>query len=193
MDFDGELHASGGMNMPKYPDEMQGPVVKAAKMALDTGNVNYILIWLPEESENTLKNLLEKTCCKRSSRMNMQKQAYDWYFATVNRFFNTGRLRDDLTIYFGGFTEKPLDLKIHNATESGNFEEIREIIPITHQAEAKQRFLHVMNMRNHSVNNIAAGRAYVSAFIDFNWYVYDLASGLLRKEERSKKLKEWYK
>jgi cell division inhibitor SulA len=47
------------MNMPKYPDEMQGLVVKAAKMALETGNVNYVLIWLPEESENTIKNLLQ--------------------------------------------------------------------------------------------------------------------------------------
>jgi hypothetical protein len=172
------------MNMQKYPDVMQGPVVKAAKMALETGNVNYILIWLPEESENTLKNLLEKTCCKRSSRMNMQNQAYDWYFATVNRFFSASRLRDYLTVQFGGLPEKPLVLKVDKAIESGNFEEIRDIIPVSHEADAKQRFLHVMNMRNYPVNNIAAGRAYVSAFIDFNWYVYDLVSGLLRKEER---------
>ena len=184
MEFDREICTGGGMNMPKYPDEMQGPVVKAAKMALETGNANYILIWLPEESENTLKNLVEKTCCVRSSRMNMKNQAYDWYFEMVNRFFNTGRPRDDLTIHFAGFTEKPLDLKVHNATESGNFEEIREIIPSTHEAEAKQRFLHVMNMKNYPVNNIAAGRAYVSAFFDFNQYIHDLSSGIISKEDR---------
>lgn len=169
--------------MQKYPDVIQGPVVKAAKMALETGNVNYILIWLPEESENTLKNLLEKTCCKRSSRMNMQNQAYDWYFATVNRFFSTSRSYDYLKTQFGGLAEKPLVLKVDTAIESGNFEEIRDIIPITHEADAKQRFLHVMNMRNYPVNDIAAGRAYVSAFFDFNRYVHDLSSGSISRKD----------
>jgi hypothetical protein len=28
-------------------------VMRAAKMARETGNANYILIWVPEESENT--------------------------------------------------------------------------------------------------------------------------------------------
>jgi hypothetical protein len=163
------------MNMPKYPDEMQGLVVKAAKMALETGNVNYVLIWLPEESENTIKNLLEKTSCKRSSRMNMQNQAYDWYFATVNRFFSASKSYDYLTTQFGGLAEKPLVLKVDKAIESGNFEEIRDIIPVTHEADAKQRFLLVMNMRNYPVNNIQSGRAYVSAFFDFARYVHNLS------------------
>ena len=184
MESDREMCTGGGMNMPKYPDEMQEPVEKAAKMALETGNVNYILIWLPEESENTLKNLLEKTRCVRSSRMNMQNQVYDWYFATVNRFFNANRYPDYLTTQFGGLAEKPLVLKVDKAIESGDFEEIRDIIPVTHEADAKQRFQHIMDMRNYPVNNIAAGRAYVSAFFDFNRYVHDLSSGILIKEDR---------
>jgi hypothetical protein len=161
---------------------MQGPVVKAAKMALETGNANYILIWLPEESENTLKNLVEKTCCTRISLMNTQKQAYNWYFETVNRFYLSIKSSDCQTTQSQGLTGN-LFLKIDRAIESGNFEEIREIIPITHEAEAKQRFLHVMNMRNYSVNNIAAGRAYVSAFFDFNQYTHDLSSGIISKED----------
>jgi cell division inhibitor SulA len=36
--------------------------MSAAKRALETGKAHYILIWIPEESENTLKNLLEKVC-----------------------------------------------------------------------------------------------------------------------------------
>ena len=169
--------------MQKYPDVMQGPVVKAAKMSLETGNVNYVLIWLPEESENSIKNLLEKTCCKHSSKMNMQNQAYDWYFATVNRFFSASRSRDYLTVQFGGLSEKPLVLKVDKAIESGNFEEIRDIIPVSHEADAKQRFQHIMNMRNYPVNNIQSGRAYVSAFFDFARYVHNLSSSLPGKYE----------
>ena len=47
-------------------NQNDGPLTKAAKAALETGNANHILIWIPEESENTLKNLLERACCARS-------------------------------------------------------------------------------------------------------------------------------
>jgi hypothetical protein len=169
--------------MQKYPDVRQGPVFKAAKMSLETGNANYILIWLPEESENTLKNLLEKTCCERTSRMNMQKQAYDWYFETVNRFYLSSRSPDYNTTQSRGLAGN-LFLKIDRAIESGNFEEIRDIIPVTHEADAKQRFHNIIKMRDFSVNNLAAGRSYVSAFFDFNQYVQDLSSGSISRKDR---------
>ena len=34
-----------------------GPAIRAAMKALETGNVNYVLIWIPEDSEKKLKNL----------------------------------------------------------------------------------------------------------------------------------------
>ena len=183
MEFDRIMSTSGGMYMLKYPDEMQEPVFKAAKMSLETGNVNYILIWLPEESENSLKNLLEKTCCIRSSRTSMQKQAYDWYFETVNRFYLSRISPDHHTTQSPDLAGK-LVLKIDRAIESGNFEEIQDIIPATHEADAKQRFQHLIKMRDFSVNNIAAGRLYVSAFFDFNRYVHDLSSGSISRKDR---------
>src|SRR5512137_2844109 len=181
MEFDREICTSGGMNMLKYPDEMHEPVFKAAKMSLETGNVNHILIWLPVESENSLKNLLEKTCCIRSSRMNMQKQAYDWYFETVNRFYRSSSPPDHHRTQSPDLSGK-LVLKIDRAIESGNFEEIQDIIPVTHEADAKQRFQHLIKMRDFSVNNIAAGRLYVSAFFDFHHYVHDLSSGNISRK-----------
>jgi hypothetical protein len=38
-----------------HHNERNGPVMKAAQMALATGNTNYVLIRVPEESENILK------------------------------------------------------------------------------------------------------------------------------------------
>jgi len=39
--------------MPPHCDTRDGPVVKAAIKALETENLNYVLIWVPKESENT--------------------------------------------------------------------------------------------------------------------------------------------
>jgi hypothetical protein len=183
MDFDGKLHVRGGMNMLKYPDEIPGPVLKAAKIALETGNVNYILIWVPENSENTVKNLLENTCCIRSSKTHLSQLAYDWYFEMVNRFYQSSKSPDYDTNQFQSSAGK-LFLKIENAIESGNFEEIRDMIPVSHEADAQQRFLQVMNLRDYPVNNITAGRSYVSAFFDFNRYVHNLSSGVISRKDQ---------
>ena len=37
--------------MPPHGDSMDGPVVKAAKRALELGNVNLILPYVPKEGE----------------------------------------------------------------------------------------------------------------------------------------------
>ncbi len=46
--------------MPPHCDTMDGPVVKASKIALETGNVNLILPWLPEKGEDELKKAIEQ-------------------------------------------------------------------------------------------------------------------------------------
>ena len=168
-----------------HPHSRNGPLMKAAQMALVTGNVNYVLLWVPEESENTLKNLLEKTCCERSARKNMQNRAIDWYFDTVNQFHsaNKGALYPYLKP--GGRDESLIAVKVERAIESGNFEEIIEIIPDTHAADVRERFHHVMDKSNFDRNNIAAGRAYVSAFIDFLTYVYTIRTCIPGEENYS--------
>ena len=148
--------------------------MKAAQMALVTGNVNYVLIWVPEESENTLKNLLEKTCCERSARKNMQNRAIDWYFDTVSRFYSANKVALYTCLKHGGLDESLIAVKVERAIETGNFEEIIGIIPDTHAADVRERFHHVMDKSNFDRNNIAAGRAYVSTFIDFLTYVHTL-------------------
>ncbi len=54
----GELRWS---KMPPHCDTLDGPVVKAAKRALETGNVNLILLWVPKSAEEELRKAFEKT------------------------------------------------------------------------------------------------------------------------------------
>ena len=39
-------------------DSMEGPVVKASQKALETGNINYVLVWVRAEDENEIKAIL---------------------------------------------------------------------------------------------------------------------------------------
>lgn len=40
---------------------MDGPVVKAARKALETNNVNLVLVWVQKEHEDEIKNSFQKT------------------------------------------------------------------------------------------------------------------------------------
>jgi hypothetical protein len=42
--------------MPPHCDTMDGPVVKAAKLAMEKGNVNLILSWLPKKGDEFCKH-----------------------------------------------------------------------------------------------------------------------------------------
>ena len=149
--------------MEFYPNAGNGLIIKAAQMALVTGNANYILIWVPEESENTLKNLLEKTCCEHSARKNMQNRAIDWYFDTVCLYYSANKGALYTCLKPGGLDESLIAVKVERTIETGNLEEIIGVIPNTHVADVKERFHHVMDKKNYDVNNSAAGRAYVSS------------------------------
>jgi hypothetical protein len=154
-----------------------GPVMSAAKKALETGNAHHILIWIPEESENTLKNLLERACCARTIRKDAHDRTADWYFETVNRLHAACHGPRNLSISTKTPEEKAIILLVEGACESGNFDEITTVIPDTPAGEMRQRFKDLMKKRNYYCKeNCAAGRMYVSAFIDFITFVYNLHS-----------------
>jgi hypothetical protein len=156
-----------------------GPVISAAKRALETGNAHYILIWIPEESENTVKNLLEKAYCERYTQKNAYNHIVDWYFETINHLHSVHYGPYNLTISTKAPEEKTIIFLVERTCESGNFEEITTVIQDTPSGEMRQRFNDVMKKRNYGVENIAAGRVYVSAFTDFIAFVNNLRSGSL--------------
>jgi hypothetical protein len=170
--------------MPPHLDTRNGYVIKAANMALKTGNVNYVLLWVPEESENKLKNLFEKTFCERRTCKDVQDIAINWYFETVKRLHRTG----ETTLYAGlkpaGLDESPVIPKAERAIETGNSEELIGFISNTMDDDFKHRFYYVMEKKNYDVDNVADGRAYVSAFTDFIIYLHHIYTSIPREAGR---------
>jgi hypothetical protein len=170
------------MNMPPNYDITNGPVMDAAKMALDTGNVNYILIWVPEASENKLKNLFEKTFCERRAGKDVQDIAINWYFETAKRLHRDGERTLYACMKPAGLDVSPVIPNAERAFKTGNSEELTGIIPKTMEDDFRHRFYHVMEKKNYDVNNVADGRAYVAAFIDFIVYLHHICTSIQEKQ-----------
>ena len=76
--------------MPPHCDTRDGPVVKAAIKALETGNLNYALIWIPKESEKELRTIFEKTLRARKAGKDAKDVADDWFFENTIRLHRAG-------------------------------------------------------------------------------------------------------
>lgn len=59
--------------MAPHCDAMDGPVVKAAKLALETGNVNHILAWVHKEAEEELKKAFNMALETKNSEYSCYK------------------------------------------------------------------------------------------------------------------------
>jgi hypothetical protein len=156
--------------MPPHCDTRDGPVVKAAKKALETGNLNYILIWVPEESVNELKAVFARTLRARNAGTEARDVADDWFFETAIRLHRAGEGAPFTGMKPAGLSEGPVVPKAEKAIETGDPRETMEFILKTVEADLAHRFRHVMEKKAYDVDDVAAGREYIAAFI--GWVVY---------------------
>ena len=76
--------------MPPHCDSMDGPVVGAARQALDTGNINLILAYVPESATAEVKSTFDKVTRARRTGCDAREVADLYFFETVVRLHRAG-------------------------------------------------------------------------------------------------------
>src|SRR5574342_1437169 len=71
-------------------DGLDGPVVKAAQRALETGNVNLVLIWVEKNDEHAIRNAFQKTLAVRKLSPQAKELADMHFFETLVRIHRAG-------------------------------------------------------------------------------------------------------
>ncbi len=161
-----------------------GSLMNSAELALMTGDVRHILPWVPEESENTMKNLLERACCERTVNEGRRSLTADWYFRKVLHLHAALYGQENIDLSTKTPEEKKIILLVEKACKSGNFEEITAVIPDTPAGQMRDRFRDVMSKRNNREKNRSAGRAYVLALAGFIALAKNLQAGSIRALEK---------
>lgn len=65
--------------MPLHCDSMDGPVVKAATLALSEGSVDLVLSYVPAGGESEVRAAYEKTIAARASGSSAAEVADEWF------------------------------------------------------------------------------------------------------------------
>jgi hypothetical protein len=153
---------------------MDGPVVKAATKALETGNVNLILPWVPKKAEAEFKKAFRRTLRARKQGKEASGLADYWFFETAVRLHREGEGAPYTGLKPAGLDWGPVVPRADKAIEQGNAKEAIEFLLHTVEEELQERFKRAMAKKNYDENDVDAAREYVQAMLGFVLYSHHL-------------------
>lgn len=148
-------------------DTMDGPLIKDARIAINSNNVNYVLKWVQPQYETEIKNVFLLAMKVRNLNSDARTLADKYFFETLVRLHRSGE-----GVPFTGVKPSgtPVDDKIlaaDKSIESGTLSPLKDLVPREILPELEVRFNKVMSLKDFDVNNVTAGREYIEAYVQF--------------------------
>lgn len=153
---------------------MNGPVVRAAKEALEKGNVNLVLPWAPKEAEAEIKKAFQKTLAVRKLGKDAKDVADVWFFETVVRLHRAGEGAQYTGLKPAGLDEGPVVPRAEKALEDGDPKEVILFIEHAVGERLQKMFSDAMSKKKYGVNDVDAAREYVEAMLGFILFSHKL-------------------
>lgn len=164
-------------NINAHCDSVEGPVVKAAKKALASGNINHVLIWVSADDEAEILQKFNKVMEVRSLSDKVRDLADSYFFETVVRVHRMGE-----GVGYTGLKDKEFKpeegIEVADlAIENNSIEDILSRVDKSEQTKVEHYFTELQSKKNYDLNNIDAGREYVESYVHFIHYIENLYSG----------------
>ncbi|MDH7603479.1 MAG: DUF6448 family protein [Melioribacter sp.] len=155
-------------------DSMEGPVVKAAKKSLETGNINYVLIWVRAEDEPEIKAMFDKVIKVRTLSSEAKELADMYFFETVVRVHRMGEDEPYTGLKSAGYLPAEGIEAADIAIEKGTVENILSHLDKNYHSKVKELFNNLQSKKNYDVNDVKSGREFVAAYVHFIHYVENI-------------------
>lgn len=155
-------------------DTMDGPVVTAAKAALEHNDVTPVLKWVMASSEAEIRQAFAKTQTVRKLGSEACDLADQYFFETLVRLHRTSEGEPFTGLKPAGTEVEPAVAKADEALKTGSVEGVIKLVNDDATAGIRQRFARVQEKQLHADESVAAGREYVAAYVDYIHYVEEL-------------------
>lgn len=152
-------------------DGMDGPVVKAAKKALETGNINLVLIWVQKQDEETIQRAFEKTLAVRKLNSEAKELADMYFFETLVRIHRAGEGAPYTGLKPAGRDLGPAIPAADQAIDSGSEKVLMKILKENVQEGVLEHFKEALERKKFNENDVERGREFVKAYVEFVHYV----------------------
>lgn len=164
--------------MPPHCDTLDGPVVGAARQALESGDVTRVLPFVQEAAEEEVRDTFEATLRVRSMGVDARDLADRLFFETVVRLHRLGEGEPYTGLKPAGQPEGPVIPLAEKAVESGSAQQVAAFLTSVLQTELDTRLGQVQELREHRGRSVPDDRRYVQAMLGFEVYTHHVLKAL---------------
>jgi len=157
-------------NVYAHCDTLDGPVVAAARKALNSGDVTPVLKWVATDDEQMIRSAFQKTLEVRKLGTQARDLADMYFFETLVRIHRAG----EGASYTGlkpGTNIDPAVTLADKTLESGSVDKLTDTLSQVMVKGVRDRFQRALETQKHADENVSAGREFVEAYVIFTHYV----------------------
>jgi hypothetical protein len=155
-------------------DGLDGPVVKAAQKALETGNINWALVWVQKKDEAEIKQAFQKTLAVRKLNSQAKELADTYFFETLVRVHRAGEGAPYTGLKPAGRDLGAAIPAADKALESGKVEPLLKLLTDAVQTGTREHFKEAVAKKKFKPDDVEAGREFIEAYVPFIHYVEHL-------------------
>jgi hypothetical protein len=166
-------------------DALDGPVVKAARAALDRGDVTLVLRWVTPDREAAVRDAFTRTVAVRALGNDAQALADTWFFETLVRIHREGEGASFDGLKPAGHIE-PFIAAVDRTLVTGSVDDVTADVSAHVVRSIKERFERARAAQARADTSVEAGREFVAAYVDYLHYVealYNAGAGVEHHEE----------
>lgn len=156
-------------------DTLEGPVVAAARAALGRGDVTPVLMWVQPDDEAAVQAAFARTLLVRRQSPEAATLADTWFFETLVRLHRAGE-GAPYTGLKSGAPEEPGIAAADHALAAGDASDLLAATLEPLHAALEAKLASVRERQQHANDSVAAGRAYVAAYVDYVHFAERLAA-----------------
>lgn len=163
-----------GGNVFAHCDSLTGPVVIDARAALESGNVDGVLKWVRPSDEAAVREAFAQTRAVRQQGGAARDLADRWFFETVVRLHRTLEQEPFVGLRPADWKPDPAIDMADKALVAGDVSDLERAVIAETRKGLRERFERVRQAREHRDESVAAGRAFVGAYLDYMRYIENL-------------------
>ena len=158
-------------------DTLEGPVVQAAKQALEKGEITPILKWIKKDNEAEIKAAFAKAVAVRTKGPEAKELADQYFLETLVRLHRAGEGAP-----YTGIKDEPVEPIVAMADKAladGSADTMIKKIS-SHMAQAiREKFDKALEASKTKDKSVEAGREFVEAYVTYMHYVEGIHTAII--------------
>lgn len=151
-------------------DTLDGPVVETAKFALENGDVQPVLKWVPKEHEQEIRDAFSQTLAVRVKGKEARELADRFFFETLVRVHRAGEGAPYTGLKSAG-TVEPAIAAADKALQTASVDTLADKISNAVREGIKKRFDAALEKKKHADDSVEAGRDFIEAYVQYVHFI----------------------